>query len=159
MTRLLDLREVVPEDITVVLPSSEELRIPGDPPMEIYVRMLDLQDRTMDMEERISELDRDNISAEDVRAVVDEQRAVLDSTFDPVFDLFAVLQPDLDRDRLRSALGVRSCAAVIGQVMSTYADRGVEPPERPTTGSRRSSRPGASARKRTKSPSSTSSRT
>jgi hypothetical protein len=116
MTEILDLDAVVAQDIVVVL-GGEEYRIPGDPPMEIYVQLLDLEQRG------------DEIDA----------REFLDSVLEPVYELFAIRQPELERDTLRRKIGIAQIGAVVARVMEIYVRRGVGPPAaRPTRATSRS---------------------
>jgi hypothetical protein len=125
MTEILDLDAVVAQDIVVVL-GGEEYRIPGDPPMEIYVQLLDLEQRG------------DEIAAKD-EAGADDAREFLDSVLEPVYELFAIRQPELERDTLRRKIGIAQIGAVVARVMEIYVRRGVGPPAaRPTRATSRS---------------------
>jgi len=135
VTRFVDLSDVVPPDIQVEI-RGREFVLPGDPPMAIYLRLLDMQDR----------IDAATESDEDATGV---EREILESTSQAIYDLFCVCQPDLELDDFQSVVGIHSGTAVLGEVMRLYDDGEAEgEAERPTKAQSKKNSPRSATPKR-----------
>ena len=51
MARIIKLGELLPEDFTIELPGGQQYTLPGDPPLELILRIAELFERSQDGEE------------------------------------------------------------------------------------------------------------